>query len=334
MNHNLFKRIVRKCGRIRDYVRNNFLYFCMDYSSDEKIRYSCRKILLRWLLRGRKLVGFYGECHIYVYAELLRKSREFKRKYVAVGDKEIEYLIRYHKQINKPSVWNKLDVLVFNSGVPIRQGGPGLSEVLEWLPKEALRIGVTNATFLGYMPQHTSRVFPNQGYFIWGDKNLNRILEAEENIDENLRILGGEEYYSVAQVQEHFSKAIKKLSTYEKNCIIKIADYIEENGRNRILYYSVTHPETEIMIELARRIAEKLDVHDIGNTDSFETELFNLHSHGEVVYPSVCKGLGISDALASNRKIQPGNYPVEYTFEEYIREYVNRAGMKEERNHD
>jgi hypothetical protein len=61
-----------------------------------------------------------------------------------------------------------------------------------------------------------------------------------------------------------------------------------------------------------------------------ESADFNLHSHGEVVYPSVCKALGIDKSIAMTRRIKPGS-KVEYTFREYICAYVDMANQKKEK---
>ncbi len=272
--------------------------------------------------RKKQLIGFYGECHIYIYGKVLSDSSRLKKHYVLMGAKEIEYLARWHSSaINKESAWKYLDVLIYNPGVPERKGAPTLQQVLEWIPESCKRIEVTNAAFKGYMPQHTERVFKNNGYFIWGDKNINKMISEDAAIEQSdLRNV-----YSTQYVNDYFDKSIRHMKLYEKDCVIRIADYIEKHGKNRILYYSVTHPETEIMIELARRILEELGIDEAIKENSASGTQFDLHSHGEVVYPCVFTGLGI-DADPDTRLIQPGNYrEAQYTFDEYVKEYIRMA---------
>lgn len=323
-------KVFAKLFRIIVFIKDRALYTCLSDSAIPCINWIHKKIAEVYL-KNRKLVGFYGECHMYIYDNTVAKNREFKKKYVALGTKEIEYLAKYHrKQINRKEIWNKLDVLIYNDGIPNRKDAPSLSTVLEWVKPEAQKINVTNAVFTGYFPQHTDKVFKNNGYFAWGDKNLNKILNGAENAS-FLKDIQKDDFYSSDYVNKFFDKAIKFLNLYEKDCDIKIADYIELFGRDRVLFYSVTHPENEIMLEISRRILNtlgiKIDQTQLKNTS---TGLFDLHSHGEVVYPSVHKGLNIKEPWGT-RKIKPGDYNVSYTFEEYINEYmkIGEIGINE-----
>ena len=306
----LFVRCRNKLNRIADYISNQRKYFLLNLG-------------LAGLVKHRKkLIGFYGECHIYVYGSALSKCAGLKKKYVIIGAKEIEYLARWHhKQINKESAWKYLDVLIYNPGVPERTGAPTLQKVLEWIPENCQKIEVTNAAFKGYMPQHTERVFKNNGYFIWGDKNLNKLISDEKSIEEtNLRNIYTEQY-----VNDYFDKSIRHMKMYEKDCTVKIADYIEKHGKNRVLYYSVTHPETEIMAELTHRILEVVGISAKISDAAASDPQFNLHSHGEVIYPCVFTGLGIAGD-PDKRLIQPGNYKeLQYSFDEYAKEYLRMA---------
>lgn len=320
-NQNILKRVKSKLSRIRDYIYDNLIYYGLN---DERKASVLHRIVLKSLVRGRKIIGFYGECHIYVYGGYLSQIELVKQKYCLLGKKEIEYLARWHtKEIAKKSAWDKLDVLIYNPGVPNRNGAPSLEQVLEWIPDKCKKIEVTNAAFKGYMPQHTEHVFKNNGYFVWGDKYLNKLLDNEIVTENNYAELSREDYISEDKVNEHFDKSIKWMKMYERQCTIKIADYIEKNGKDRILYYSVTHPETELMIEITRRILKEIgvDSEDLTSKLSYAGELFDLHSHGESVYPCVIKGLGIQNS--TDRRVQYGNYKeIRLDFKEYIREYI------------
>lgn len=313
----ILRRILGKIKRIVDYYNDEFIYFCMADDGN-----SLRKILLSLKTRRRKIIGFYGECHIYIYGGALDSMKKVKKSYVLLGAKEIEYLARWHSSsINRKSSWDKLDVLIYNPGVPVREGAPSLEQVLKWVPKTCKKIEVTNAAFKGYMPQHTERVFKNAGYFIWGDKNLNKLIKEKNTID-NIQL---DNIYSSQYVNDYFDKAVKHLKMYERESTVKIADYIEKFGRERVLYYSVTHPETEIMLELTKRILTELGIEAESGGCIISNAQFDLHSHGEVVYPCVYRGLGISENPMT-RTIQPGNYKeIQYTFREYVDEYIKMA---------
>lgn len=317
----LITRMYSKLKRIRDYIKDRLLYKCLNYTTDKRKGF-IKKVLLNIITHRRKVIGFYGECHIYVYGAYLSSNRELRKGYCLLGAKEIEYLVRWHPtEIQRKTAWDKLDVLIYNPGVPIRKGAPSLNDVLGWVPETCKKIEVTNAAFKGYMPQHTERVFKNDAYFIWGDKNINKFIENRASYD-SLKELCNTEYYDNQYVNDFFDKSVKRMKKYERQCTVKIADYIEAHGRERILYYSVTHPEDEVMREITVRILRELGFKS-GNKvlGSGQNGFFDLHSHGEVVYPSVYKGLGIQ-AEFNKRRIQPGNYKeLTYSFDEYVREY-------------
>lgn len=320
-------KISNKLVRIKDFLYDRCIYWILYLRENNKI---LGNVFSKILLRGRKLVAFYGECHIYLYNAYFVSCKDFKKRYKIVGGKEIEYLAHYHKkQINRSTSWKYVDVLIYNSGIPQRDNAPSLECVLEWLSEKCQKIEVTNAVFKGYMPQHTEKKFENNGYFVWGDKNLNKLLELD-NIDDNLlNELRAREYYSSEYVNTFFDKSIARMKQYERGCTVKIADYVEENGKARVLYYSVTHPENEVMEEIAKRILLLLGIEEdkitlIGKSNCS----FDLHSHGEVVYPSVWYGLEI-EGEPENRKIQPGNYKaIQLTFDDYIKNYIEMGKAK------
>lgn len=329
-NGDYWNKIESKLLRIGDFIKDKCIYYGLEATSfPNSIIGIC---VLNMIKRKRKLIGFYGECHIYVYGEILNSISLLKKNYCIVGAKEIEYLARWHhKEINRKEAWDRLDVLIYNPGVPNRKDAPTLEQVLKWVPKTCKKIEVTNAVFMGYMPQHTERVFENNGYFAWGDRYLNKLLESDNITVEMLKSLEGGEFISKDRVNKFFEKSLKHMKMYEQKCTIKIADYIEKYGQKRVLYYSVTHPEMEIMREISRRILIELgiDKEDCMRKIYRTNVMFDLHSHGEAVYPSVIKGLGIE--MKEDRVVQYGNYKeISYSFHDYIKEYI-KMGMKERR---
>ena len=298
---NYMERIKSKLSRIGDFIHDRLIYFGLRSEG------FMQKVLLQVMLHGRKLVGFYGECHMYVYGGYLANIESVKKRYCLLGTKEIEYLVHWHgKEILQKSSWAKLDVLIYNP-----------------IPEQCKKIEVTNAAFKGYMPQHTERIYKNGGFFVWGDKYLNELLEKDDISEDDYEVLESVDYLSADEVNAYFEKSIKRMKMYERQCTVKIADYIECNGKDRILYYSVTHPETEVMIELTNRILAELGIEgaDISTKIDVSDGMYDLHSHGEAVYPFVLNGLGIKNV--TERKIQYGNYKyIQLAFKDYLKEYV------------
>ena len=320
----LINRMIFRCRHVIDFLSDRFLYFCVS-SSDSAWKAQAKSSCLKFVLRGRKLVAFFGECHMYMYTELLSWNPAFRKKYLPMGAASIGALVKkYGSIMYRKDTWNKVDVLIYNPNVREPKGGLTTGQVLAWLPEDAKRIEVTNAAFKGYMPQHTERVFPNKGYFNWGDKNLNALLKANHIDEAAVSALGGDDFYQADYVTSFFEKSLKQMRLSERECAVKIADYVEEHGRERALYHSVTHPKPELMLELTARIACALglDKTCLGPRAGTEVEYLDVGSHGELVYPSVWKALGIREGSWETRTIQPGNYLEEYTFWQYVKEYL------------
>jgi hypothetical protein len=51
---------------------------------------------------------------------------------------------------------------------------------------------------------------------------------------------------------------------------------------------------------------------------------FDLIYHEQIVYPSIIEKLDLDKNFYIGRKINPGNYDVQYDIEQYIKEYVKR----------
>lgn len=318
--------IVKHIGMKISIMKNRFIYSCLD---DEKGK--LKRICLHFLLRGRKICCFYGFCHMPVYKKILMDTKEFKKQYLLLGGEGLRECIRLYPQyINKKSAWDKADVFVYAYGILGGEGVPTVADILEWLPEETVIIPITNAAFKGYMPQHAEKGIPDKRYFNWGDKNLNDILMGKRDSQE-LDRLKDNEYYSKEFVNHFFDKSLKKLNNYEENCVVKIADYLEAHGRKRILYHSFSHPEPEVMLELGKRLANVLGIESIKT--NIEEPALNLTVHEEAVYPSVIHGLGIENGAGGGRRIRPGNEKVDYTFEEYLQQYMDKGREKLQLEH-
>ncbi len=301
--------------------REKLYYYVLD--CDFSLFQPLQRAMYTFLTRNKRIIGFYGECHITIYSNYLKSSPILMDRYRLVFAEDINRIARRIPQIlGKKRIWNKCDFLIYNFNFPINDGVPRLSLVESWLPDSCKKVSVTNVVFDGYFPQHTNRVFSNDKYFIWGDKNLNRILESG-SFDE-VYSLFDDNYYSKDDVVRFYERALKRLKMIEKDCCIRIADYVERHGKERVLFYSTTHPESEIMVELTRRIlielGERNDEMQI-DYDSLSS-LYNLQCHGEIVYPSVYLHLGLPGSY-KDRIITPGKHmECHYDFEQYVDEYL------------
>ena len=318
---------MNKLVYLRDMFFDEIVYFCLSNDDGHNFLDYIKKTILNRYSHGRKIIAFYGECHMFVYGDLMRMQKNLNKQYILLGGKGISYLTTHHKKyIFDKRIWRKIDVLLYNVGAPLREDAPSLKQILEWISDSTIAIGITNAVFKGYMPQHTKRVFLNGGEFIWGDKNLNALIDSGSVDEERVLALADENYYSKEYVNDYYDKALKLLYAYEKKSQIKIADYIEKKGKKDILVWSVYHPKVELMEEIVRRIFKYLNLEYLSINNSRLKRVFSLEHNAEAVYPSVYKGLGIHQDPKA-RLFQPGNslHNKKYSFMEYINQYVIRG---------
>lgn len=320
-----------KLKMIRDFIPWEFLdYDCikLDFltffdSDDEKMHY------LKILAKSKQICGLYGMCHMSIYKHFLRKSKEFLDEYVMLDIPNINDIEdKCHSILQQEFLWNCCDLLLANLIYPSISNlynAPNTKQLLKQLRKECKVILIPDVAFRGYFPQHTIGNKKTNKYFAWGDKNINKMIKQNISCENIVRKILYEEFYDYDFVNEYFDKAIEILQKDEKECDVKISDYIKENGKQRVLFYSWTHPNEEVMLEIGKRIFNILNL----NGDFLEklSDDIILNTNEELVYPCVLNGLGIenADVFMSERRMNPSHLWKEnlLTCNEYIKEYVS-----------
>lgn len=317
---------------IKDFVPWSFLdfeYDCINIDFLDIVDNDMEKAhLLKMLAKGKKICILYGMCHISIYKNFLLNSKVFLSQYAILDLPQINGDRKYRDVLNIDSfVWENCDLLIASLIYPDNiYGVPGAKQILEKVNNNCKKILVTHAAFRGYFPQHTAvRNETNALYFAWGDKNINAMIKEGLSSDEIEEKIFSEEFYDSEFVNNYFDKSIEILEREETDCNIKIGDYIKEEGKSTILYYSWTHPKEEVMLELGKRIFTALGL-DGSDLNQFADEII-LNTNEELVYPCVLKALGIEDAdkFIIGRKMNPGHLWRDnlLTSRDYIKKYVS-----------
>ncbi len=210
---------------------------------------------------------------------------------------------------------------------------PKPKEVLNFLKSNCQVITITSATFKGYFPQHKvlDKDMKENGMRIgWGDKNIDRMLKEGKSLEEITNSILSVDFIKRDKVEIFLQHSFMILQEDEKHCDIKIADYIRENYKNELLYYSWSHPATKVLVEIVKRICKKFNITDIDFEKYYDDDFFRMDYSGEeLVYPSVCRAL--DKGVAVGRKIRPGDfYKDKLSSEEYIKEYIDCYQRKKE----
>lgn len=270
----------------------------------------------------KKIAACYGECHMTLYEQLLNSSEEFAKDYIFLSMPNVnDYTSSYIDLLKNFELWSKCDLLLINESDDMnnfKKYYPG--KIMNSVKKDCKIIRVTPALWGGYFPQTCSNrgTIVDWDYFTWEDKNINVFIQKHKE-KECVYELSRDNYYSVEWLKKYESRCFKILARMEKGCDVKILDYIDKHWKEKILFYSPTHPINEVIEEIAYRILLNLGI-------DYKVHLNKqraLATHGVPIYPSVLKYIGINK---NGEKISPGNDGnVQIDFEEYITEYIKNA---------
>ena len=283
------------------------------------------RIIKSIVFKNKKLCFMYIHCHRVVYDYYFDNCPSVNNKYINVfKQRTASYVAENYPWFFDKKYIRNIDVFVYNLGMTV-DDGPSYGEIEQNLEKSQT-ISVTNAAFKGYMPQHTEYIFKNPSMFTWGDKNLNEMINKNEVDAEKFLKTN---FYSAEFVRHYYDKCLDKMKNYEKQCDVKISDFIEQYGENEILYNSVTHPGTKEMMELGMRLMRKLGCNeeDLERIDPQNVPI--IYVNAEVVYPDVIRGLNLDTNLIDERLFYPGKDNKKYNFKSYVEAYLHEGKGKQ-----
>ncbi|MEB0191013.1 MULTISPECIES: WcbI family polysaccharide biosynthesis putative acetyltransferase [Pseudomonas] len=177
----------------------------------------------------------------------------------------------------------------------------GTGQLVDTIKAGAKIIVVPNAHYIGYFPSFiyikdskgrgvTPRVpeyshFPSDYHdaFCIAAKikgySLEKLFEFYEN------------YKGAADwLEGYIDESLLNLREREQDCDIKISDFIEDNYKNRQLFWTFNHPTNELLIYMVDQVIDKLGLSPVQNkaTDEYLQEAILP------IFPFISKNLGIS----------------------------------------
>lgn len=96
----------------------------------------------------------------------------------------------------------------------------------------------------------------------WEDENINKSCDGINGIQSMIENSG---IYCTEEIFQNFRRQIEKLRKREEKCDIKISDYIENNYREKQLFYDPNHPTNKVIYEKGRQIMSVLDLNIVKN---------------------------------------------------------------------
>ena len=130
-----------------------------------------------------------------------------------------------------------------------------------------------------------------------------------------------EEFIPKDDVINVVEKSFRELESREKECNIRITDYLRKNFLDRQLFFSPNHPTNEVLWELSKRILEYLS---LGGDERKlkDIDVTDLSGSAMPLYPCVVKGLEIKKyfpTVYANRALWEFNSNVRGFLRKYMR---------------
>lgn len=205
----------------------------------------------------------------------------------------------------------------------------------EMLSKDCRMICIPCVWFNALMPQidrvmnsyRNTLAIPVDGPtmpYKYGDRELNRLLCQNVPVDEIVRIVSREDYFSAEKIVAVFKKELRMLRVYEKKCDVKLSEYINEHYRTKRLFSCNDHWEESLAEACARGIVSIL-----GYIVDDDIHLEFVKKYNQVpIYPSVAHALEIDWVTPETRYYLRWGCGAEYsTFQEYVRRYCETVKL-------
>ncbi len=251
---------------------------------------------------NRKIAVFYGNCQIYFLEEEILISSIFKEQYILVRIPAVHLFSEEQKQTG---LWNDIaeyaDLFVYQEvRDESKYGNLISSKVVAMLKMDCKKIRIPNVFFKGYHPQiiknernpMLNSVYNVGGIVPYGDSVLQNVFEADMSMRVLEEYLYSDDCISGNYIIKNLKDTLAELRRREETCDVVISDWIEQNYKDKYLFFVPSHPTNIVLYTLAKRILEKLGI----ETKNFTyLEGKNENNKFEMpIYPIVAKTLGLN----------------------------------------
>lgn len=118
------------------------------------------------------------------------------------------------------------------------------------------------------------------------------MYEQGKGIDDIVDMIQNKDVYSSEMILENFENEIHKLQERERECDIKISDYILDNYQKQQTFYDHNHPAKDVIMEKGRRILKVLGIEIDESVTTMDRK--SIVDGGELfLYGCVRRALGI-----------------------------------------
>lgn len=261
---------------------------------------------LRFIKKKKKLAAFLGNCQISRIIKFLKGSPSFSNHYLIVKLPLIQNLSAWEKALGpREKLIKELDLFISQPVSVENRFSPKWStdSMRALLNDHCEVVIIPNLHFRGYAPQvghsagyinrrktYADGIQYDAPIFPWGDKFIDALCEMNLRENEIVERLLNPDFLTEEEVVSNARDSLAELKRREELfCDLRISDYIEENFRKYLLFYSERHPSDLLTWELVKRLLERIgcgDIPDCPPRDGFSRNALPI-------YPAVHKHLNL-----------------------------------------
>jgi len=246
------------------------------------------KIFLE-IKKEKPICVVFGNCQSYYLVRILSQTDVIEAGYNIIEFPLIQDLTVEKETGFSGEILKHISLFIYQNVSDDNKFSPLLSTdryILPALDKNCLKCSFPFSYFKGYFPQYiwNSRNYLEDSFTPYGDAKIQEFIENGYSIDMCVEKLRDLELFSGKELRDNLIDTLSELQKRESNCDIKISDYILENYQKKYLFYTPSHPVTELLIEVAERIFAYLNIQDYCITSE---NLPENDGYEMIIYPSV-----------------------------------------------
>lgn len=247
---------------------------------------------LNYIKRSKKIACVFGNCQTRPIAELIAHAKDFMKDHMLIKMPFVQSIdIKVAAEGFNEVLLKNLDLFISMHILEDNKFSIKVSTkyIKDKLSNDCQIVIIPNCYFTAYYPQIAAFKTDYLPYFI--KPPFGKILSyndcyAETAVKNDTSIT----HPTKEQIIDNLEKTIVEMITRENKCDITISDYILSNYKDRRIFYSRSHPTTDVLKEEVRRLM----IH-LGYTGEIEDgDIFKLDRYKEYIYPEVFDTLGLS----------------------------------------
>lgn len=280
------------------------------------------------VLSEKKLVLFYGFCHLRGIKDYLHHSDTFYSQYR--GFFCPNYLAQSaYEQHRLRYLAKHCSVLLY--GIAVTPENHRKNEaVLSLIGEGTRKLCIQGVYFGAYFPQKKRMFNAMNPYavkcerydytpFSYGDSWLNECIDRGMTADDVMEALSAGKIFEPDFVKNYLEDEWKRIRFLEAQSDIKIAGYIQKHFQERRLFRNEAHMENEILKQYAAQVLEALGLSAV--LPEIEEALMRCSQH--LIYPEVARELELKwDVEKETLELYTYNGWKQITVREYVEQYM------------